>query len=258
MLNIPSPNPERHSYARFIPREELGTVESWSPGTFGQMAKPRAAARAEPPAPPVPAGPTPEQLQAEVDGARQAGYEQGYRDGMAALESFKKSHAEQVNAQVTRLLKNLNGEFDALHEQVAASVAQVAVQLARQVLRSELETAPQVVAQVACDAIEAVLMTARHITVHVHPQDLALVANGAQEVIKARGARLVAHAGIERGGCRVESDVGAIDARIATRWTQAASALGSELAWDAVDEVEGETGADAEGGEASEGDEATS
>ena len=35
---------------------------------------------------------------------------------------------------------------------------------------------------------------------------------------QGHGARLVAHPGIERGGCRVESDAGAIDARIATRW----------------------------------------
>lgn len=235
MLNVPSPNPERNPYARFIPREELGTVESWSPGSFGGAARKPAPARAEPPppaAPPPPAGPTLQQLQAEIDAAQQAGYEQGYRDGMAALEGFKKTHAEQMNAQLDRLMRNLNGEFDVLHEQIAGSVARVAVQLARQVLRSELQTAPALVAQVAAEAVESVLHSARHITLQVHPQDLALVAAGAQEVLQARGARLLAHAGIERGGCRVESDVGSIDARIASRWAQAATAMGSDLAWD--------------------------
>jgi flagellar assembly protein FliH len=42
----------------------------------------------------------------------------------------------------------------------------------------------------------------------------------------------VADAAVARGGCRVESDLGAIDARIASRWTQAASALGSDEPWD--------------------------
>lgn len=226
LLNVPSPNPERTSYARFIPREELGDFASWKPGSFGFEPQPAAAE------PPPPAGPTAEDWMAEVDAARQAGYEQGYRDGMAALEGFKKSHAQQVNGQLADFIQALDAEFDGLHEQLAESVTRVAVQLARQVLRSELRTAPDHVAKVAAEAVEAVLLSARHITVQVHPQDLPLVAGGAQEVLQARGARLVAHPGIERGGCRVESDAGAIDAGIATRWAQAAAVLGSEQPWE--------------------------
>jgi flagellar assembly protein FliH len=78
-----------------------------------------------------------------------------------------------------------------------------------------------------------VLMLARHITVHLHPADLPLVAAAEAEALAARGARLVADDGIERGGCRVESDLGAIDARIGERWAQAASVLGVELPWPA-------------------------
>lgn len=230
MLNVPSPNPERSAYSRFIPREELGDVASWTPGSIGVAAR-AAAARAEQ-VDATPKGPTPEQWLEQVDAARQAGYEDGYRDGMAALEGFKKSHAEQLDAQVGQVLLSMDAEIDRLHVQLAASVTRVAVQLARQVLRSELELSPTHVSRVAAEAVEAVLLSARHITVQVHPQDLALVAAGAQEVLQARGARLVAHPGIERGGCRVESDAGAIDARIATRWAQAAAALGSELPLD--------------------------
>ncbi len=41
----------------------------------------------------------------------------------------------------------------------------------------------------------------------------------------------MASADVERGGCRVESDLGAVDARIATRWAQAAATLGAGLPW---------------------------
>jgi flagellar assembly protein FliH len=240
LLNVPSPNPERTSYARFIPREELGEFASWNPDSFGlkpQAAAPASAAPSVPVAP-EPVAPTADEWLAEVAAARQAGYAQGYRDGLVALEGFKKSHAEQVDARVEKFFRNLDAEFDALHEQLAGSVTRVAVQLARQVLRSELQIAPAHVAQVAAEAVEAVLLSARHITVQLHPQDLPLVAKGAQEVLQARGARLLTNPGIERGGCRVESDAGAIDARIATRWAQAAAALGSDEAWDAADETD--------------------
>lgn len=237
LLNVPSPNPDRGAaYARFIPREELREFASWSPAQFGvDLADPEPEEALQPELPIEPAGPTTEEWLAQVEAARHAGYEDGYRDGMAALESFKKTHAEQVGQQLQQFVKSLDAEFDALHEQLAATVARTAVQLARQVVRSELQLAPEHVARVAAEAVEAVLRSARHITVHVHPLDLPLVQAGAAEVLQARGARVLAQPGIERGGCRVDSDAGAIDARIATRWTQAASALGADEPWHGSD-----------------------
>ena len=65
------------------------------------------------------------------------------------------------------------------------------------------------------------------------PDDHALVADGAAEVLKARGARLLSDASMARGGCLVESDIGVIDASIDTRWRRAAAALGIDEPWDA-------------------------
>lgn len=235
LSNVPSPNPERGSYARFIPREELGEFATWNPGDFNGR-QPRAATDQTPP--PAPPPPTAEQWRSRIDAARQAGYQEGYRDGLSALEGFKKSHAEQVGQELCRFLQSLDAEFDGLHEQLADGITRVAVQLARQVLRSELEIAPEHVVKVAAEAVDAVLLSARHITLHVHPQDLPLVNAGAQDVLQARGARVVGNPSIARGGCRVESEVGAIDAQVATRWTQAATALGSDEPWQAESEEE--------------------
>jgi len=76
--------------------------------------------------------------------------------------------------------------------------------------------------------------------VQVHPLDLPLVAEGAAEALQARGARLTANTEIQRGGVLVESDVGAVDARIAVRWAQAAAALGSKLALESSDDEDEE------------------
>lgn len=212
-------------YSRFIPREELGPVALWTPGAFG--AKPAPLAQK----PSAPAEPSAEQWRAQVAAARQAGYEDGYRDGLVALEGFKQGLAEQTAAQLAALVDSFEREFDALHAALAESVARATVQLARQVLRHELHSHPETIARVTAEAVNAVLASARHVTVQVHPQDLPLVAAGAEEVLRARGARLVADAAVARGGCRVESDVGAVDAGIATRWAQAAGMLGSAEPW---------------------------
>jgi flagellar assembly protein FliH len=225
--NIPPPEGSKTaaSYQRFIPREELGAFASWQPGAIG----PDAQAPAAPAAPPAPSA---ADWQARIHAARQAGYQEGYRDGLVALEGFKESFAQQATSQVGALLNAFDSQLQALDEQVAQALAASAVQLARQVLRSELQSQPELVARVAAEAVSAVMLSARQITVQVHPQDLPLVSEGAAEALALRGARLVASASIARGGVLVHSDVGSIDARIAGRWAQAAAALGSTLPLD--------------------------
>jgi flagellar assembly protein FliH len=227
--NVPPPPGSKAgtAYTRFIPREELQGFAAWNPGSFGD-APPQPGTEAEP------QEPTSAEWQAQVAAARQAGYQDGYRDGLAALENFKQTFAAQATAQVGRLIESLDREFGALEARMAEAVAASAVALARQVLRSELQTRPEQVAVVAAEAVSAVLLSARQIVLSVHPDDLPLVAEGAADVLQARGARWVADATIERGGCRVESDLGAVDARISARWQQAAQALGSDQAWEAA------------------------
>jgi flagellar assembly protein FliH len=224
--NVPPPSGSKpaSAYTRFIPREELGDFAAWNPGSLAQAQ----AAEAPPQAPPEP---TAEEWQARIAAARQAGYQDGYRDGLVALESFKQTFATQATSQIGALLTSFDAQLDRLDAELAETVARTAVQLARQVLRAELQAHPELVSGVATEAVNAVLMSARHITVQVHPLDLPLVAEGAEEALQARGARLLANKAIERGGVLVESDVGCIDARVASRWAQAAANLGSEEAW---------------------------
>ena len=182
------------------------------------------------------------EMERQVTAARQQGYQDGYRDGLVALESFKESFASQTSGQMAQVLQALDKELGQLEQQLASSVARVATELARQVVRSELATRPTLVADVAREAVNAVLMSARHINVQVNPDDHALVARGCEEALLARGARLLAHPAIARGGCRVESDVGVIDAGLAMRWAQATQALGTGVAWqddDVVDLADG-------------------
>ncbi|HEX4234534.1 MAG TPA: FliH/SctL family protein [Caldimonas sp.] len=218
----------RDLYSRFIPREELSSFASWSFGEVsGSAASP---ARAEPEAPVDPAERHAEELRA----ARQSGYQDGYRDGLVALEGFKQSFASQTTTQVGALVKSIGEQLDALQQEMARGVADAAAALARQVLRSELATRPEAVAAVAEQAIDALLLSARHIVLRVHPDDHALIAGHSAEAIAARGARVVSDPQIQRGGCRVDSDIGLVDATIDERWRRAVAALGSGLPWQAA------------------------
>jgi flagellar assembly protein FliH len=213
-------------YARFIPREELSSFAAWEPS---DLSGPRRKPNVEAPEPPPvdPAVLVAEQVQA----ARQGGYQDGYRDGLAALEGFKQTFAHQTTLQVGALVDAIAGQLDLLQQEMAQALARTATSLARQVVRDELRVRPELVARVAQEALDTLLLSARHITLRVHPDDHALVAAGAGDGIAARGARLVADSAIARGGCMVESDIGVIDAGIDTRWRRAAAALGRSDPW---------------------------
>lgn len=227
------------AYTRFIPREELGEVASWRPGSFGNggghngagvngagvSAAERAAAAAAVPEPSA------AEWHARVQAARQGGYQDGYRDGLAALENFKQQFAAQATAQVGTLLDAFDRQLAAMDEKLADTLARTALELAREVVRSELVTHPALVARVTGEALGTVMLSAKHITVLAHPQDLPLIAAGAEETLAARGARLIADAAIERGGVRIDSDVGRVDAGIARRWEQVAAGIAPEVPW---------------------------
>jgi len=222
----------RDLYSRFIPREELSSFASWS---FGDVsaASPQGAATAEAERPADPA-----ELHAQqVRAARQSGYQDGYRDGLVALEGFKQSFAHQATLQVGQLVKAIGSQLDAMQQEMAEALAATALALARQIVRSELAARPESVAAVAQEALETLMLSARHITLRVHPDDQPLVAEGAGELLAARGARLVADSGIARGGCVVESDIGLVDASIETRWRRAAASIGRDEPWQAAAEA---------------------
>jgi flagellar assembly protein FliH len=229
----PPPNSRAgtNAYTRFIPREELQGFASWMPDTFGDNPASQPPVRAAVPEPEAAPEAAIEVIQAQLNAARQDGYRDGYRDGLVALESFKQSFAQQLAGQFGLVLTNFDHELGELEQQIAASVARIATQLARQVVRSELGARPDLVVQVAIDAVNSVLMSARQITVYVHPDDQPAIAQGAGEVLAARGARLVGKPDIERGGVLIESDAGTVDARIGARWNQAVQALGTGVDW---------------------------
>lgn len=227
-----------NAYARFIPREELSEFAAWTPGAFGGGAdpagmsskpQPKPAHKPEPaPAPAAPPEPSAEQWLARIEDARGQGYSQGYRDGLEALEAAKRAFAQQMSAQLAQMVAAFDEQTQALDARLAGTLVQTAIMLARQVVRSEIAQRPELIVQVAEDAIGAVILSARHLRLRLNPADLPLVELGAADLLKARGVLLQADAGVQAGGCIVESDLGQVDARIEQRWAQAAAVFGRD------------------------------
>lgn len=244
--NIPAPPGSKAggSYSRIIPAEELQAYENWQPSALGDRASSASSEknwRVQKPPEETPI----EVWQQRLAEARKAGYEEGYRDGMSALDSFKQSHAEQMQAQwsqrIEAFCRQLDAQWSELEPAMADSLAQAAVLLARSVLHAELQLKPEHVLELAREAVQCVAGSARRIELLVHPQDEALVRAALGDWLQARGAQLSADAQVQRGGCLVQADIAQVDARLGTRWAEAAATLGSPLPWldppDAADAV---------------------
>lgn len=216
------------SYGRIIPKEEIGDdVQAWRPEGFGGVPVSRPPISAPTPpeakAPPPPPPPDPRQILATV---RQQGYQDGLRDGQASAEAFKQSHARLVAAQIGALVQGFDNAFAELEQQFADALTRTSVALAREVVREELRQHPAHIARVAQEAVETLMLSARHVRIRLHPADLPLVEAGAADILQQRGASLIADPGLSRGGCVVESDIASVDAQIERRWALAAAQLG--------------------------------
>lgn len=203
----------------------IGGVPDGKPGS----AHPASAVQtAEPEPPPV-------DVEAVARDARQAGYQDGYRDGLSALESYKQTQAAQMAAfmsdQVGALVNDLHGRLESLEQQLSGRIAGVALELARQVVRSEISLRPELVLTVAEDAMSTLLNSARQVVLRLNPEDHALAQGALEEQMQSRGARLVADPHVSQGGCIVESDIAVVDASVEARWHKVAAAMGVNTDW---------------------------
>lgn len=190
----------------------------------------QAQAQAQAPAPPPALN-----VEELLNKARQEGYQDGYRNGLTALESYKQTQSAQMAShlsdQVGALASDFHQRLESLEQQLAGRIAGVALELARQVVRTELKLQPELVVAVAEQALAALLASARQVIVRLHPEDHALALPQLSDMLAARGARLLPDASLSRGGCVVESDIAVIDAAIEARWDQAAASMGYAAPW---------------------------
>ena len=168
------------------------------------------------------AGLTEGQAQGRQEGYA-AGYAQGLEEGRAA--------AQTEVAALREVLLGCTRAATGLHDAVGPALLQLARDMARQVVRSELKLQPELIAAVVRELLEADATTRSASIVHLHPADAALVTAHAGDALAESGWRIIEDETLERGGCRVRSAYGDIDATLQTRWQAVCAAAGGDTPW---------------------------
>lgn len=205
------------------PPEERNAADMHPPSSPAETPT-ETSAEGEDTAPALPPLITAEALEALQEAARQEGFEQGYADGLA-------SGKEAVEAQIRAcqaLLDHLTRPLDELDTQVEQELLALAVAIARQLVRRELRTAPDEIVGVVKEALALLPSNAAEVKVELHPEDAALVRRALPEGEGEKLWRVVENPALTRGGCRVSTATGRIDASVEKRLNQViAAALGN-------------------------------
>ena len=154
-----------------------------------------------------------------VSEARQEGFEQGSQEGY-----------EKGSAEVERLIERMHKILEAVmqrREEILADtesqIVELVILMARKVIKILSENQKNVIMANTVAALRKV-KTRGNVTLRVNIEDVKLATAHASEFIQhvenVQGITVQEDSSVEKGGCIVETDFGAIDARISSQLTE--------------------------------------
>ncbi|WP_036169430.1 flagellar assembly protein FliH [Massilia sp. 9096] len=183
--------------------------------------------------------PTVEEIEAIREAARQEGYAEGHAAGLAAghdagyQDGLDLGRAEAA-AELTHL-QDLATEFGhavtAADAAISNDVLELALHLARNMVRTSFEVRPELILPVVREAIDYLPTLQQPALLMLHPEDALIVRSSIGHELDKTGWRIVEDETLARGGCRVDTASNQIDAQIASRWQRLSQALGKNLDW---------------------------
>ena len=148
--------------------------------------------------------------------AETTGYEKGHQEG------YEKGVAE-VDRLIDRMHRILEAVMQRREEILAdteSQIVELVILMARKVIKILSENQKNVVMANTLAALKKV-KTRGEVTLRVNLEDVKLTSSNAQEFIShvenIKGITVLEDSSVERGGCIVETDFGAIDARISSQ-----------------------------------------
>lgn len=199
-----------------------------------------AAAASVPAAPAAPAAPamqfpTAAELEALREGARAEGYAEGLEEGRAAgrAEAYEAGRAD-VAAEMDTLramAASFSGAVTAADETIASDVLDLALHLARSMVRTAFTVRPELIIPIVREAIDYLPVLQQPAILALNPDDIEIVRAALSDELDKGGWRVVADPQVGRGGCKVDTASNQIDAQAAARWERLTHALGKNVEW---------------------------
>lgn len=165
----------------------------------------------------------------QLEAMHKQAFAEGYAAGEAAGYADGEARSADVTAQRLRALDGMVRELQAplaeLDRDLVESVGELALLIARHLVRRELKAEPGEVVGVVRETIRHLPVASRGTRLRLNPDDVELVRDALALGNEDLGWRLEADPLIARGGCIVETETSRIDASVETRLAAIASKM---------------------------------
>lgn len=223
--------------SEIIPKEKLIGFQRWQISSFDQpkpapaplpqrATEPRLPQAAE--SPPALRLPTIEDIERIHEEAHRAGYQEGYEEGIRAGEQSSRETASAEMERFRKLTEGMQKALDELDQQVAEQLLALSIEIAAQVIRSNISVKSDLLLPVIREAISALPLQHTQLNLRLNPGDAALIRPLLGEQLAQSGAQIIEDGEISPGGCMVRAGSSEVDASIETRWKRVIEALGAE------------------------------
>ena len=199
---------DQKGFRGFIPKEQVGEAATWEFASLTGDVVSRGGTA---------------QLSERERRIFERGRAQGHTEGQGAERRVKAEHA----AKVAALIGAMHERFAELEATGGDAVLDLAIMIARQVVRREIAVNRDALLAVAREAVAMIVDQHAHPRVFLNPDDFANLRSDFEADGLFKGCRFIADARIARGGCRVETAQGDVDATLATRWERVLASLGA-------------------------------
>ena len=149
----------------------------------------------------------------ESENIKKFAYDEGYRTGLEQSKS-------DVEAFKTELLKFSNAKRE-VFEYIAPDILEISVDIAKKIIKKELETDPQLLINTIIDVLKTISKSEPKVTIKVRPQSVQYVKDIMPNLSYEYGIEakinILADPSVEEGGCIFETNNGIVDASIDTQ-----------------------------------------
>lgn len=149
----------------------------------------------------------------EAENIKKSAFEEGYHAGL------KKSEADLEKLRVD-IVEFMNARKE-VFEYIAPDILEISVDIAKKIIKKELETDPQILLNTIIDVLKTISKNEPKIVIRVKPQSVQFIKDTIPNITYEYGIdskiNIVADPSIEDGGCVFQTNNGIVDASIDTQ-----------------------------------------
>lgn len=209
-----------------IPKEKMTAYQRWEMASFDEETPSEREVREQ-----KQADENARTIQSILQQVRQEAYAEGLKAGYADGMQQAEVQLGQERTQLMQLASSFSEALAMQDPQLAESMLTLALDLAKAMIKTELKVNPQAVIPVVLDAMHYLSQVKQPARLLLNHEDAALVRQQLGEELKQQGWQVIEDAGIERGGCLVETADNQIDASNAVRWKRITQGLSRYDDW---------------------------